>query len=151
MVRSFLLILLWQPCCAKDGTGSPFIRIALPCFSRGPKRRGEVPWGGFRCPKQRKLRVPRAKEITRTFATMAATGRRSRAGHQRGQGTRASGRARRCTRMSVLRLDDGEKRFLLSLHGMWQHEWVLVKEPTGVWHGKKREQGNFGGKRRTGS
>ena len=39
-----------------------------------------------------------------------------------GQGTRASGRAGRCTRMSVLRLADGEKRFLLSLHGMWQHE-----------------------------
>src|SRR6266853_3634869 len=47
MPRSFLLILPWQLCCAKDGTGSPFIRIALPCFSRGPKRRGEVPWGGF--------------------------------------------------------------------------------------------------------
>lgn len=29
--------------------------------------------------------------------------------------------------MPVLRLVDGEKRFLLSLHGMWQNEWMLVK------------------------
>jgi len=28
----------------------------------------------------------------------------------------------------VLRLVDGEKRYLLSLHGMWQHEWVLINE-----------------------
>jgi hypothetical protein len=34
---------------------------------------------------------------------------------------------------------------------MWQHEWVLVKEATGAWYGEKREQGNFGGKRRSGS
>src|SRR6266478_8414058 len=58
MPRSFLLIRPWQPCCAKDGTGSPFIRIALPCFSRGPKRRGEVPWGRFP--------MSEAKEITST-------------------------------------------------------------------------------------
>ncbi len=36
--------------------------------------------------------------------------------------------------MPVLRLFDGEKRFLLSVHGMWQHEWMLVKEATGIWH-----------------
>ena len=53
--------------------------------------------------------------------------------------------------MPVLRLVDGEKRFLLSLHGMWQYEWMLVKEATGGWHGEKREQGNFGGKCGSGS
>jgi len=37
--------------------------------------------------------------------------------------------------MPVLRLVDGEKRFLLSLPGMWQHEWMFMRK-TGVWHGE---------------
>ena len=53
--------------------------------------------------------------------------------------------------MSILRLTDGEKRFLLSVHELWQHEWLLIEKRTGVRHGKKCEQGNPGGKRGTGS
>src|SRR5258708_8666504 len=30
--------------------------------------------------------------------------------------------------MPVLRLVDGEKRYLLSLHGMWQHEWMFIRK-----------------------
>jgi hypothetical protein len=30
--------------------------------------------------------------------------------------------------MPVLLLTDGQKRLLLSLPGMWQHEWLLVRE-----------------------
>lgn len=30
--------------------------------------------------------------------------------------------------MPILRLTDGEKRILLSLHGMWQHERLLLGE-----------------------
>jgi hypothetical protein len=28
----------------------------------------------------------------------------------------------------ILRLTDGQKRLLLSLPGVWQHEWLLVRE-----------------------
>ena len=45
---------------------------------------------------------------------------------QRGRGTWAGCQHGRCASVSVLRLDDGEKRFLLSLHGVWQHERVLM-------------------------
>lgn len=30
--------------------------------------------------------------------------------------------------MPILRLTDGQKRLLLSLHGVWQHEWLLVAQ-----------------------
>jgi hypothetical protein len=30
--------------------------------------------------------------------------------------------------MPVLRLVDGEKRFLLSMHGMWQHQWMFIRK-----------------------
>src|ERR1700731_1240286 len=30
--------------------------------------------------------------------------------------------------MPVLRLVDGEKRLLLSLHGMWQHQWMFIRK-----------------------
>ncbi len=30
--------------------------------------------------------------------------------------------------MPVLRLVDGEKRCLLSLHGMWQYEWMFIRK-----------------------
>jgi len=30
--------------------------------------------------------------------------------------------------MPVLRLVDGEKRYLLSLRGMWQHQWMFIRK-----------------------
>jgi len=31
-----------------------------------------------------------------------------------------------CTPLPILRLTDGEKRVLQSVHGMWQHERLLI-------------------------
>lgn len=35
-------------------------------------------------------------------------------------------RVGRCAGMQILRLADGEERVVLSLHGVWQHKWLLV-------------------------
>jgi len=71
---------------------------------------------------------------------------------QCGQGTGTGSRTGRWARLSVLRRADGEKRILLSVSGVWQHERMLMmRSKNGVWHGEKREQSNLGRKCGSGS
>src|SRR6266478_5742359 len=65
----------------------------------------------------------------RNTVRVAKAGSAAARGGRRGQGARAGRGIGRRTCMSDLRLADGEKRFLLSLHGMWQHEWMLIRKP----------------------